>query len=73
MQARVAIGSSFLTAGDVARIAELKLTPAGVKAAADAGRLRVAAKTLRGIRLFTLADVETFLCARRRNGAPAAK
>src|SRR5438552_823042 len=40
-------------------------TPAGVKAAAAAGRLRVAAVTESGIRLFAPEDVDAFLAANR--------
>jgi len=48
----------FLESGDAARLTGL--TPAGINAAADAGRLPIAARTRRGTRLFRLADVEAF-------------
>ena len=41
-------------------------TPAGVKAAASAGRLRVAAVTENGMRLFAPEDVDAFLAAKSR-------
>jgi hypothetical protein len=52
----------FLESADVALLIER--TPAAVNAAADAGRLRIAARTRRGTRLFVLEDVRTYLAAR---------
>lgn len=46
----------YLTAGDAA--ARLKISPAGVRLAADTGRLRIAATTPGGIRLFLPEDVD---------------
>jgi hypothetical protein len=50
--------AEFLLPADAAHL--LGLTPAGVKLAVKTGRLRVAAKTRRGVHLFRLEDVETF-------------
>lgn len=56
---RVAIAvAEYLTPGDAAQI--LGLSPAGVRLAADEGRLKVAATTAGGIRLFLRDDVERF-------------
>lgn len=57
--------TEYLTAADAAKL--LALTPAGIRLAALSGRLRVAARTVGGVRLFTREDVETF--ARRRGAA----
>jgi len=62
----------YLTSADVARIAVehcVPITPAGVRVAANTGRLRTAASTPRGIRLFQRSDVDAFIqatAARRR-------
>jgi hypothetical protein len=64
-----------LLAGDVAHL--LGMTPAGVRQAAAAGRLRVAETTPKGVRLFTRGDAEAFRAAReaaqrdRHRGAAA--
>jgi hypothetical protein len=55
---------TFLEAGDVARA--LDVTPATVRVMARDGRLRVAATTARGGRLFLATDVEPLRWARRR-------
>jgi len=52
----------YLESGNAARITGL--TPAGINAAAEAGRLLIAARTRRGTRLFRVADVEAFARAR---------
>lgn len=57
----------LLTPSDVANI--LGLSAAGVRDAADDGRLRVAASTPKGMRLFSREDVERF----RRDRAKARK
>ena len=49
---------TFLTASDAARL--LNMSAAGVRVAADEGRLVVAAKTPGGVRLFTRSSVELF-------------
>jgi DNA-binding transcriptional MerR regulator len=54
----------LLTPSDVANI--LGLSAAGVRDAADDGRLRVAASTPKGMRLFTRDDVERFKRDRAR-------
>jgi hypothetical protein len=54
--------AEFLTPADAGRI--LGLTPAGVRLAADSGRLRVAASTPNGGRLFLREDVEQLKRAR---------
>ena len=55
----------YLTPGDAAPL--LGLTPAGVRFAADQGRLKVAAMTAGGkLRLFLRADVERFAKARAK-------
>lgn len=59
-----AVVAEFLTPADAARI--LGLTPAGVRLAAHDGRLRVAATTPSGVRLFLREDVEAFSRARSR-------
>jgi hypothetical protein len=56
----------FLESADVARMTGL--TPASVNLAADAGRIRVSARTLRGGRLFTREDVERFAAERAARG-----
>jgi len=58
--------TEYLTPAHVARLT--RPTPAAIRLAADAGRLRVAARTAAGGRLFRLADVEAFRDARRRRG-----
>ena len=63
----------FLTPADVGRLAGL--SPAGVKVAVRAGKLPVAAFTVRGGRLFRPVDVQSFLSARQartRHGADVA-
>jgi DNA-binding transcriptional MerR regulator len=57
--------AEFLTPAEAGRI--LNLTPDGVRLAADTGRLRVAATTQSGRRLFLRDDVERF----RRDRAKA--
>lgn len=52
----------LLTPSDAARI--LRLSPAGVRLAADDGRLVVAARTPNGGRLFLRQEVERFKRAR---------
>ncbi len=54
----------LLTAGEAARL--LDITPAGVVAAANQGRISVAARTERGIRLFTHEAVDTFRASRKK-------
>ena len=59
----------FLSSADAARI--LNITPAGVRVAALQKRLRVAAVTAGGVRLFARDDVERYAAeraARRRGG-----
>lgn len=54
----------LLMAADVSQVASGRgtpLTPAAVRAAANSNRLRVAARTAGGVRLFDRADVEEFL------------
>lgn len=51
-----------MTAGDAAAV--LGLTPAGVRAMADRGDLRVAARTEGGIRLFDPHEVERLAAER---------
>jgi hypothetical protein len=55
----------YLSVAGVGR--RLKLTSAAVRAIADRGALRIAAKTESGARLFNLADVERL--AKAREGA----
>jgi len=57
----------YLESADVGR--QAGLVTASVRAAVASGRLRVAATTLRGTRLFDPKEVEQFLRARRENGA----
>jgi len=57
---------SYLTSADVARLARGELTPAAIRQAAAAGRLKTAAVTARGTRLFRLDDAQAFLDARNR-------
>jgi len=62
-----AITIEYTTSADVARVANQRgdsLTAAGVRLAAVSGRLRTAAVTPRGVRLFLPADVEEFLAIR---------
>jgi DNA-binding transcriptional MerR regulator len=54
----------FLTASDVGKL--VRLTPASIRAAADSGRLPVAARTPGGVRLFRRSDVEEFARERCR-------
>jgi hypothetical protein len=56
----------FLESADVARLTGL--TPASVNLAADAGRIRVTARTQRGGRLFTREDVERFAAEQAARG-----
>ena len=55
--------AEFLTPADAGHI--LGLSSAGVILAANTGRLRVAARTPRGVRLFLREDVEELKRARR--------
>ena len=55
----------LMTAADVARVVE-DLSPAGVRNAANTGRLKVATCTPGGTRLFCRDDVEEFRRARRQ-------
>jgi DNA-binding transcriptional MerR regulator len=58
----------FLMSADVARL--LDITPATVRDAANAGRLKVAATTPQGVRLFLREDVEAWRVVRdQRRGA----
>jgi DNA-binding transcriptional MerR regulator len=50
----------LMTVAEVGRSLDPPLTPAAVRAAANAGRLPVATKTESGVRLFDRADVERF-------------
>lgn len=52
----------YLEAGDVAR--ERGVVPATVRWDVRAGHLKVAARTLRGLRLFSREDVDAYLLAR---------
>ncbi len=57
----------ILMVNDAARRADR--SPATIRAAANTGRLRVAFRTIGGVRLFTARDVEVFaksLCSRPR-------
>jgi hypothetical protein len=56
-------GEPFLEVADVSR--ELGLSPATIKAAVQAGKLAIAATTLRGVRLFVREEVERYKRARR--------
>ena len=56
---------SLLTTAEAGRICDPPLTPAGVRRVADLGRLRVAARTPSGQRLFERSDVEEFATRRR--------
>lgn len=58
----------LLEVADVGR--RLGVVPATVRALARAGRLRVAARTPRGTRLFRLVDVETLLRERAKGELP---
>lgn len=58
----------LLTVADVSRVVQ-DLTPAGVRAAADSGRIRVALRTPSGVRLFTRPDAERFARERRQQRA----
>ena len=55
----------LLTTGEAARHIG-KITPAGVVAAAKRGQIAVAARTERGVRLFTLESVESFRARREK-------
>ena len=54
----------YLEPADAARL--LKITGAGVRDLADKGKLRVAAVTVRGVRLFSAGDVVTLARERIR-------
>lgn len=60
----------FLQVADAA--AEARVTPAAIWSAVRAGRLRVAARTRRGMLLFLAADIADYL-ARTRGAARAAQ
>jgi hypothetical protein len=57
---------SLLTSSEAGRLLNPPLTPAGIRAAAERGALRVAARTLGGQRLFELSDIEQFGQQRHR-------
>ena len=57
-------GLEYLTPSDAANI--LGMSAAGVRDASDDGRLRVAATTPKGMRLFLRSDVERFKRERDR-------
>ena len=65
--------SPFLTTSEAGRILDPPVTPAGVRAAAERGDLRVAARTHGGQRLFSLSDVEEFRQQRQREPQAAKK
>jgi excisionase family DNA binding protein len=50
--------AEFMTPGDAAQV--LGLSSAGVRLAADDGRLKIAAMTVGGVRLFLREEVERF-------------
>jgi hypothetical protein len=57
----------YLTVSDAVQVVAAYgayLTPAAIKVAADTGRLRIAARTRKGNRLFRLKDVLAFARAR---------
>jgi hypothetical protein len=58
----------YLTTAEAGRLCEPPLTPAGIRAAVAAGRLRVATRTHTGIRLYRRQDVEKFQELRRKAG-----
>jgi hypothetical protein len=62
---------TYLSVSGVGR--RLKLTSAAVRAIADRGGLRIAAKTESGARLFYPADVERLARARRGSSARSRK
>jgi hypothetical protein len=57
--------SELLTASDVCRLLGGAVVPATVKLAADKGRLRVAARTPSGVRLFTPTDALAWQATRK--------
>jgi hypothetical protein len=55
----------LLTCAETAKL-DGDITPSGVRAAERAGRLRCAARTPSGLRLFSRHDVEKWIADRRR-------
>ena len=54
----------LLTAADACRIAKGEITPAGIRAAANSGKLPVAMTTPSGVRLFNKSTITDFLADR---------
>jgi hypothetical protein len=66
------VHTAFLTCSEAGRLADPPLTPAAIRAAVERGKLRVAALTLGGVRLFDPRDVEKYLLGRaQRRGQSA--
>lgn len=61
----MAVKEKFLTSADASRV--LGLTPAAVRLIVNQGRLKVAAETESGIRLFRRADVERLARSRAKS------
>jgi DNA-binding transcriptional MerR regulator len=64
--------AQLLCVADVARL--VGLTPAAIRSAARSGRIRVEARTLSGVRLFDVAEVQRFIrerASRRAMVAPS--
>ncbi len=66
MQTTACVTTELLTSSDVSRLALGEVTPAAVRLAGVTGRLRVAAVTPHGQRLYTRADALEFLARRAR-------
>jgi hypothetical protein len=63
----------LLTVSEAGRLLNPPLTPAGVRAAAERGDLRVSARTRGGQRLFTVSDIEEFEQQRQRDAKDGKK
>jgi hypothetical protein len=64
------MNQELMTAADVSRLEGIGLTPAGVKAAAERGALKIALRTPGGTRLFRRADALRFAAERQaRSGS----
>jgi predicted site-specific integrase-resolvase len=61
--------AELLTPAEAGKL--LDITPNGVRKASDQGRLKVAALTASGRRLYRRVDVEKFMKKREKSGVPA--
>jgi len=57
----------LMTTGDAAK--SIGLTPQAIRDAADRGRIKIAMKTIGGVRLFEKSEIERFAAGRKRTNS----